>query len=44
MDRLTNMQRTDATFTFVDQGGERAEALMDIIQDINVPDGFEVSL
>lgn len=44
MDKLSNMQRTDATFTFVDQGGERAEALQDIIQYINVPDGFEVSL
>ena len=44
MDKLTNMQKTDATFTFVDQGGERAEALRDIVQHINVPDGFEVSL
>jgi hypothetical protein len=44
MDKLTNMQRTDATFTFVDQEGARAEALRDIIQYINVPDGFEVSL
>jgi hypothetical protein len=23
MDKLTNMQRTDATFTFVDQEGQR---------------------
>jgi glucose/arabinose dehydrogenase len=44
MDRLTNMQKTDATFTFVDQGGDRAEALNAIIEHINVPDGFEVSL
>ncbi|MEM8811450.1 MAG: PQQ-dependent sugar dehydrogenase [Pseudomonadota bacterium] len=44
MDKLTNMQKTDATFTFVDQGGERAEALKAIIPHINVPDGFEVSL
>jgi glucose/arabinose dehydrogenase len=44
MDKLTNMQRTDAQFTFVEQEGQRAEALRDIIQYINVPDGFEVSL
>ncbi|MHA3977074.1 PQQ-dependent sugar dehydrogenase [Halovulum sp. GXIMD14794] len=44
MEKLSNMQRTDATFTYIDQGGDRAEALSDIIQYINVPDGFEVSL
>ncbi|MCF3972867.1 PQQ-dependent sugar dehydrogenase [Paracoccus sp. EGI L200073] len=44
MDKLTNMQKTDATFAFVDQGGERAEALRAIVEHINVPDGFEVSL
>ena len=44
MDKLTNMQKTDATFTFVDQDGDRAAALRDIIQHINVPEGFEVSL
>ncbi|RMF36121.1 MAG: sorbosone dehydrogenase [Alphaproteobacteria bacterium] len=44
MNRLQNMQRTDATFTFVDQDGKRAEALRDILQYINVPEGFEVSL
>lgn len=44
LDRLTNMQRTDASFTEIPQEGERAEALRDIIQYINVPDGFEVSL
>jgi glucose/arabinose dehydrogenase len=44
MDKLTNMQKTDATFTFVDQGGERAEALNAILPNINVPDGFEISL
>jgi hypothetical protein len=26
MDKLTNMQRTDATFTFIDQEGQRADA------------------
>jgi len=44
MDKLSNMQKTDATFTFIDQEGERAEALKAIIEHINVPDGFEVSL
>ena len=44
MDKLANMQKTDATFTFVDQEGDRAEALKAIVEHINVPDGFEVSL
>ena len=44
MEKLTNMQRTDATFTTIDQEGDRADALREIIQHINVPDGFEVSL
>lgn len=44
MDKLTNMKKTDATFTFVDQDGERADALQAILPHINVPDGFEVSL
>ncbi|MDX1781008.1 MAG: PQQ-dependent sugar dehydrogenase [Thalassovita sp.] len=44
MGKLQNMQRTDATFTFIDQEGERADALKDILQHINVPDGFEISL
>lgn len=44
MDKLSNMQRTDATFTMVDQSGDRADALSNIIPHINVPDGFEVSL
>ena len=44
MDKLSNMQRTDATFTFIDQEGERADALKGILPHINVPDGFEVSL
>ncbi|WP_435594176.1 PQQ-dependent sugar dehydrogenase [Rhodovulum tesquicola] len=44
MDRLTNMQRTDATFTFVDQEGDRAAALNAIVPHINVPEGFEISL
>lgn len=44
MDKLSNMQRTNATFTMVDQSGDRADALSNIIPHINVPDGFEVSL
>ena len=40
MDKLTNMQKTDATFTFIDQEGDRADALNAIIEHINVPDGF----
>ena len=44
VDTLSNMQRTDATFTHIDQTGERAEALKAILEHIEVPDGFEVSL
>ena len=44
LEKLTNMQRTDATFTFIDQEGGTAEALKEIIPHINVPEGFEVSL
>jgi hypothetical protein len=44
MDKLTNMQRTDATFTEIPQTGPTADALADIVQYINVPEGFEVSL
>ena len=44
MDKLTNMQKTGATFTFVEQDGERAEALKAILEHVNVPDGFEASL
>lgn len=44
MEKLGNMQKTDATFTFIDQAGERAEALKQIVPHINVPEGFEVSL
>lgn len=44
MDKLGNMQKTGATFTYVEQGGARADALNAIVPSINVPDGFEVSL
>jgi glucose/arabinose dehydrogenase len=41
---LQNMQKTGAAFTFVEQGGATAESLRNIIEHINVPEGFEVSL
>jgi glucose/arabinose dehydrogenase len=44
MDKLTNMQRTGATFTNVDQTGATADALKAIVPYIKVPDGFKVSL
>jgi glucose/arabinose dehydrogenase len=44
MDKLSNMQRTDATFTYVEQDGPTAAALREIVPHINVPEGFEVSL
>ncbi|HLS68680.1 MAG TPA: PQQ-dependent sugar dehydrogenase [Kiloniellales bacterium] len=44
MERLQRMQRTDAQFTFVEQTGERVEALRAILPHINVPRGFEASL
>lgn len=44
LDKLSNMQRTDATFTHVDQDGAEAEALRNILPALSVPDGFEISL
>ena len=44
MDKLGNMQRTDATHTYIEQEGERAEALTAILDHITVPDGFEINL
>jgi glucose/arabinose dehydrogenase len=44
MEKLSNMQRTDATFTTVAQTGPTADALAAIVPHIKVPDGFEVSL
>ncbi|MCG6113313.1 MAG: PQQ-dependent sugar dehydrogenase [Paracoccus sp.] len=41
---LQGMQRTDATFTRIDQTGSTAEALKAIVPHINVPSGFEASL
>ncbi|RGP38883.1 PQQ-dependent sugar dehydrogenase [Pseudotabrizicola alkalilacus] len=44
LDKLTSMQKTGATFTFVEQDGAKGAALRDIVQYINVPEGFDVSL
>lgn len=44
MEKLSNMQRTDATFTVIDQTGPTAEALAAIVPHIKVPEGFEASL
>ncbi len=44
MEKLSNMQRTDATFTFIEQEGARADALRAILDHITVPEGFEISL
>ncbi|MDB2407541.1 PQQ-dependent sugar dehydrogenase [Jannaschia sp.] len=44
VDTLGAMQRTDATFTHIDQEGDRADSLRAILEHISVPDGFEVSL
>ena len=44
MEKLGNMQKTGATFTTVEQEGDRAEALRAIAEHIEVPEGFEVSL
>jgi glucose/arabinose dehydrogenase len=44
MEKLANMQKTGANFTFVEQGGATADSLRNIVEHINVPEGFEVSL
>ena len=44
MEKLTNMQPTGATFTRIEQEGERADSLKNILPHINVPDGFEITL
>ena len=42
---LQGMQRTEGSaFTFVDQAAPAAELLGEIVEHINVPDGFEASL
>ncbi len=41
---LQGMQKTNSAFTYVDQTGEVADSLRAILPEINVPDGFEVSL
>ncbi|MEM6847126.1 MAG: PQQ-dependent sugar dehydrogenase [Pseudomonadota bacterium] len=44
MEKLSNMQKTGATHTFVEQEGDRAASLRNIIQHITMPEGFELSL
>jgi glucose/arabinose dehydrogenase len=44
MDKLGAMQKTDATFTNIDQTGATVESLAAIVPHINVPKGFEASL
>jgi glucose/arabinose dehydrogenase len=44
LETLQNMQKTGASFTFVEQGGATADSLRNIVEHINVPEGFEVSL
>lgn len=44
MDKLTNMQKTGAVHTFIEQDGDTADALKAILPHINVPEGFEISL
>ncbi|QBX33900.1 sorbosone dehydrogenase [Paracoccus liaowanqingii] len=44
LETLQGMQRTDATFTRIDQTGPTADALQAIVPHINVPSGFEASL
>lgn len=44
LETLQGMQRTDATFTRVEQTGPTADALKAIVPHINLPDGFEASL
>jgi hypothetical protein len=41
---LQNMQKTGASFSFIDQSGPAAESLRNIVEHVNVPEGFEVSL
>ncbi|TBN38351.1 sorbosone dehydrogenase [Paracoccus subflavus] len=44
LEALQGMQRSDATFTRVEQTGPTAESLQAILPHINLPDGFEISL
>ena len=41
---LQGMQRTDATFTRIEQAGPTADSLKSIASHINLPSGFEASL
>jgi glucose/arabinose dehydrogenase len=45
LEKLSAFQKTGGSgFTFIEQGGDRAEALKNILQRIEMPDGFEISL
>lgn len=44
LETLQGMQRTDATFTRIEQAGPTADALGAILPHLNLPDGFEASL
>ena len=44
LETLQGMQRTDATFTRIDQAGPNTESLKAVLPHINLPDGFEASL
>lgn len=45
LDKLGAFQKTGvAQFTFVEQGGERAESLRGVLQNITMPPGFKIDL
>lgn len=45
LERLSNFQTTGVTdFTFIEQGGSKAESLRKILEQIELPDGFEIDL
>ncbi|ALA19735.1 MULTISPECIES: sorbosone dehydrogenase family protein [Chelatococcus] len=45
LEKLSKFQTTGvATFTTVDQGGKKAEAIQAILQKIKLPEGFKISL
>jgi len=45
LDKLSKFQVTgDAEFTVIEQGGDRAAAIRETLESIDLPDGFEISL
>jgi glucose/arabinose dehydrogenase len=45
LDKLSKFQLTgDVEFTVIEQEGSRADALREILENITLPDGFEISL